>query len=267
MSARILIVEDNPINRELIDYLLRAYGFTTLKALDGGIGLDMARRERPDLILCDIQMPVMDGIEFAHHVKSDPQLRATPLIALTALAMVGDRDRILAEGFDGYITKPVDPTTFVESINRYLKLSLPEPTTPTPATGKSARPAHGRQRILVLDDTPYNLELKRDLLEPHGYEVVTTATVDEAMQAMQATLPDLIVSDVGMAPDGGFEFIRRVKADPRLRTIPFMFLSSTHWDLASRDKGLALGAARYLLRPIDPARVLDEIEACLALPR
>ena len=85
MTARVLIIEDNPINRELIDYLLRAYGFETLKALDGAVGLDMARRERPDLILCDIQMPVMDGIEFAHHVKSDPVLRQTPLIALAML--------------------------------------------------------------------------------------------------------------------------------------------------------------------------------------
>lgn len=263
MTARVLIVEDNPINRELIDYLLSAFGFETLKALDGAIGLDMARRERPDLILCDIQMPVMGGIEFAHHVKSDPMLRQTPLVALTALAMVGDRDRVLAEGFDGYIAKPLDPATFIDSVNAFLDTSqrrsveLPSPPAPAPVPGGA--PA----LILVLDDTPFNLELKRDLLEPHGYEVVTTATPHDALQAARRRRPDLILSDVGMAEGSGFDFIREVKADPLLRDVPFVFLSSTHWDDSARQTGLRLGAVRYLLRPMEPTRLLAEIVACL----
>lgn len=261
MTARVLIVEDNPINRELIDYLLRAHGFETLQALDGAIGLDMARRERPDLILCDIQMPVMDGIEFAHHVKSDPALRHTPLVALTALAMVGDRDRILAEGFDGYIAKPVDPSLFIETVGAFLHL----PATPAPLPPAPPPPELSglRARVLVVDDTPFNLELKRDLLEPHGFEVVTVATADEAFAAAHRQPPDLIISDVGMRQGDGFDFIRRVKADPQLRDIPFVFLSSTHWDESARQTGLQLGAVRYLLRPMEPARLLAEIVACL----
>jgi two-component system, cell cycle response regulator len=262
MTVRVLIVEDNPINRELIDYLLRAHGFETLKALDGAIGLDMARRERPDLILCDIQMPVMDGVEFAHHVKSDPALRATPLIALTALAMVGDRERILAEGFDGFITKPLDPATMVESLNAFLHLPSREATAPPVAASPGAATSN-HTRILVLDDTPYNLELKRDLLEPHGYQVATAASADEAWALAQQQVPDLILSDVGMQTGSGFDFIRRVKADERLRDVPFIFLSSTHWDSASMEAGLRLGAARYLLRPLDPERLLEEITSCL----
>jgi two-component system cell cycle response regulator len=263
VTTRVLIIEDNPINRELIDYLLRAHGFETLKALDGAVGLDMARRERPDLIVCDIQMPVMDGIEFAHHVKSDPLLRTTPLVALTALAMVGDRDRILVEGFDGYITKPIEPSTFVASINQYLQEPLRAPV-PRPATATPARRVDGgKARVLVLDDTPYNLELERDLLAPHGYDVVAVATIDEAWAAMEQQLPDLILSDIGMRVGSGFDFIRRVKADERLRHIPFVFLSSTHWDSASIETGMRLGAARYLLRPLDPERLLDEVADCL----
>jgi len=264
MTLRVLIVEDNPINRELVDYLLRAYGFDTLNALDGAVALDIARRERPDLILCDIQMPVMDGIEFAHHVKSDPALRGTPLVALTALAMVGDRDRIMAEGFDGYIAKPVDPATFIDSVNAFLATPVTRvPVSPPSSPGVHDRAGRMQARILVLDDTPFNLELKRDLLAPHGYEVVTACTANEALEAARRAPPDLIISDVGMREGSGFDFIAQVKADARLRDIPFMFLSSTHWDEQARQKGLGLGAVRYLLRPLEPAALLAEIEACL----
>jgi two-component system cell cycle response regulator len=260
---RVLIIEDNPINRELVDYLLRAHGFETLSALDGAVGLAVARRERPDLILCDVQMPVMDGIEFAHHVKSDPALRHTPLIALTALAMVGDRDRVLAEGFDGYIPKPVDPTTFISILSGLLRLA----ERPAPLPQAAAQPLPGlagqSAHVLVLDDSPFNRELKHDLLEPHGFQVVTVASPDEAIEAARRRPPDLIISDVGMREGSGFDFIRRVKADPTLRDIPFIFLSSTHWDDTSQRTGLALGALRYLLRPMEPARLLAEIVACL----
>lgn len=254
MSARILIIEDHPINRELIDYLLRAHGFETLKAVDGLLGLDIARREKPDLILCDIQMPGIDGVEFARRAKADAELKAIPLVAVTALAMVGDRDRIMAEGFDGYVSKPIEPAEFIGNIAALL---------PAPAQPAAAAPAGQtrRRRVLVHDDTPYNLELKRDLLGPHGYDVVTAATVDEAFRAAVAQRPDLVISDVGAGK--GFELIRRIKADPQLRDVPFVFLTSTDWHESSRQTGLQLGADKYLLRPMEPAQLLAELESCL----
>jgi two-component system cell cycle response regulator len=268
MTVRVLIVEDNPINRELVDYLLRAHGFETFKAMDGAIGLDVARRERPHLILSDIQMPGMDGIEFARELKRDPALRHTPLVALTALAMVGDRDRILAEGFDGYIAKPVDPQTFLETVNGFLEPSLrQEAAAPPRATPVAAPIVAGSALILVLDDMPFNLALKRDLLEPHGFEVQTASTVAQAWELAQARPPDLIISDVGLQGGHGFEFIRRVKADPRLGEIPFIFLSATHWADAAKAEGLRLGALRYLCRPLEPTVLLAEILACLPSPR
>ena len=78
----------------------------------------------PNLIICDVQLPVMDGLEVARHVKSDPVLRTIPLVAVTALAMVGDRDRVLAAGFDGYIAKPINPETFVRTRRDQLKWTL-----------------------------------------------------------------------------------------------------------------------------------------------
>ncbi len=121
MGARILIIEDNPANLELMSYLLGAFGHTVLSAEDGRQGLEAVRREQPDLIICDVQLPEMDGYEVARWLKSDAGLRGTPLIAVTALAMVGDRDRMLAAGFDDYLAKPIDPETFVRQMENFLQ--------------------------------------------------------------------------------------------------------------------------------------------------
>src|SRR6185436_8740413 len=112
MSARILVIEDNPANLDLMTYLLSAFGHTPLTADDGEAGLAVAQSQAPDLIICDVQLPGMDGYEIARWLKSHPQTQAIPLIAVTALAMVGDRDKMLKAGFDGYVAKPIDPETF-----------------------------------------------------------------------------------------------------------------------------------------------------------
>jgi CheY-like chemotaxis protein len=121
MSYRILIIEDNPTNLELMTYLLRAFGHTTLAASDGEEGLEIARHESLDLIICDIQLPKLDGCAFARQLKCHPALRTIPLVAVTALAMVGDRDRVLEAGFDGYLAKPIAPRTFMSQIESFLR--------------------------------------------------------------------------------------------------------------------------------------------------
>ena len=120
MSARILIIEDNPTNLDLMTYLLSAFGYTTFIARDGEEGLEVARQEVPDLIICDVHLPTLDGYEVARWLKSHPQLHRIPLVAVTALAMVGDRSKILASGFDGYIAKPISPETFVQEVEKFL---------------------------------------------------------------------------------------------------------------------------------------------------
>lgn len=120
MNSRILVVEDNPANRSLMEYLLGAYGHQVASANDGAAGVAAARRERPDLILMDLQMPTMNGFEAVHELKADVALARVPVIAVTAFAMVGDRDEILASGFDGYIAKPIAPETFVAQVQAFL---------------------------------------------------------------------------------------------------------------------------------------------------
>ena len=120
MAARVLLIEDNRPSLELMSYLLHAFGHTSLAAYNGLDGLEAIRRERPDLVICDIDLPRLDGYTLAGRAKADPELRGIPLVAVTALAMVGDRDRALRAGFDGYLAKPIEPETFVQEIERYL---------------------------------------------------------------------------------------------------------------------------------------------------
>lgn len=105
---RILVVEDNEKNRLLIRDILHHYGHEVLEAVNGQEGLEMARAHMPDLILMDIQMPVMSGLAAEEALKADPRTRNIKSVALTSFAMVGDRERILASGFDAYMSKPLD---------------------------------------------------------------------------------------------------------------------------------------------------------------
>jgi CheY-like chemotaxis protein len=120
MPASILVVEDNEDNLNLIDYLLRAHGFTPRLARSGTEGLRLALAQRPDVVLLDIRMPGLDGYELAAAIKSTPALERTLVVAVTASAMVGDPERIVAAGFDGYIQKPIDPETFMATLEQFL---------------------------------------------------------------------------------------------------------------------------------------------------
>jgi two-component system cell cycle response regulator DivK len=117
---KVLVVEDNPANMTLATFLLQSAGHTVLSAKDAETGLALARVEQPDLVLMDIQLPGMDGLEETALLKSDPSTRAIPVIALTALAMKGDEQRILAAGCDGYIAKPLAYKEFLATISAQL---------------------------------------------------------------------------------------------------------------------------------------------------
>jgi two-component system cell cycle response regulator DivK len=118
--ATVLVVEDNPANMKLATFLLQSAGHTVLSATDAEAGLTLARDEKPNLILMDIQLPGMDGLTATVLLKGDAATRAIPVIALTALAMKGDEQRIRAAGCDGYIAKPMGYRDFLTTIEAQL---------------------------------------------------------------------------------------------------------------------------------------------------
>lgn len=121
MKPRILVVEDNLASRQLLMEFLSGEECETLSASDGGAALDAARAFRPDVVLLDIQLPVMDGLAVLSAMRRDPGLSRVGIIAVTAYAMQGDREELLRKGFDGYVGKPVDFSVLLNEIDRVLK--------------------------------------------------------------------------------------------------------------------------------------------------
>jgi len=121
MSGKILVVEDNELNRKLLVAVLTYYGYKTLEAGDGSEGVRAAGEHMPDLILMDIQMPVMDGITAVNILKNDPRTLGIKVIALTSFAMKGDRERFMAAGFVDYIAKPINTRELPEIVKKYLE--------------------------------------------------------------------------------------------------------------------------------------------------
>ncbi len=120
MKKTVLIVEDNELNMKLFNDLLEAHGYATLKATHGAEAMELAKSGKPDLILMDIQLPEVSGLEVTQWLKQDPELKSIPIIAVTAFAMKGDEERIREAGCEAYLSKPISISTFIQTVSTYL---------------------------------------------------------------------------------------------------------------------------------------------------
>jgi CheY-like chemotaxis protein len=118
--ARLLLVEDNRVNLELMTYVLTAFGHEVVAVDNGPAALEALRTAPVDLVLCDVHMPGMDGLHLLRELRENATTADLPVVAVTAAAMVGDQERLLAAGFDGYLAKPIDPQTFAQQVQSYL---------------------------------------------------------------------------------------------------------------------------------------------------
>jgi two-component system cell cycle response regulator DivK len=120
IAKTVLIVEDNELNMKLFNDLLEAHGYITIQTRDGMEALKLANERRPDLIVMDIQLPEVSGLDVTRQLKQDPELRSIPVIAVTAFAMKGDEEKIREGGCEDYIAKPISVTKFLETVQKYL---------------------------------------------------------------------------------------------------------------------------------------------------
>jgi CheY-like chemotaxis protein len=120
MNKTILYIEDNEQNMYLVTFILEKHGYQVYSATDGQQGIDLAASLKPDLILLDIQLPLMDGYTVARNLRTNPDLVNIPIVAVTSYAMAGDRDKALSAGCTGYIEKPINPDTFVQQVEIHL---------------------------------------------------------------------------------------------------------------------------------------------------
>jgi len=253
VSARILIIEDNATNMELMVYLLRAFGYTPLSASDGEAGVAAAQRELPDLIISDVHLPKLDGYGVVAALKADPAVRHIPVLAVTALAMVGDREKLLEAGFDGYIGKPIEPDTFVTQIESFLPGAVSSPQKNDMAT------------ILIVDDHVLNREFLMTLLSYGGHRLLEASNGAEGLKMVLAEKPDLVISDILMPNMDGYEFVTRMHEHEETANVPVIFYTATYREREAMAVAQSCGVRWVLPKPSDPEVILQTVQEALGL--
>lgn len=256
-DVSLLLIEDSEPELELMAYLLAAGGYCVMSARNGEVGLELAGREKPDLVVCDVFLPGMDGYAVAKQLKAHPTLRHIPLLAVTTLDHYRSREKLRAAGFDGYIGKPIEPRSFVGQVESFL------PPKGSALRARGAQPARGRRRILVVDDVPQDTERLKAGLEAGGHEIALAPDAAHAAELLARENFDLIISDIHLPEQDGFSFLSSVKANAAQREIPFLFLSASTWSEQNRRLVLNQPQTRCLRLPVAPARLLAEVESSL----
>jgi two-component system, cell cycle response regulator len=248
MPRKILVVEDNEQNRILMRQILMYQGYELLEAADGAAGLGMAREHMPDLILLDLQMPVMGGFAVIRELRNTPELSKLKVIAVTSFAMKGDREKALEAGFDEYVTKPINTRKFVEIVKNFLPDEI--------ATLKKAI-------ILCVDDEPANLKLLENILVPRGYEVISVASGQDALLKIKKLTIDLVLLDLMMPGMDGLQVSRKIKENKKYKNIPIIMLTA-YSGVESYIESLSDEVFAYLHKPFETEELARLIKTALA---
>ncbi len=265
--ARILVVEDSPDIRALIRMLLEPAGHEVLAAADGREGVEAARREWPDLVLMDLSLPVLSGWEAVRQIKSDPVTSHITVLAVTAHAMQGDRDRALAAGCDGFLSKPIDEETFTREVESWLRRAKERTrrdaaSSPEAAPAEDASQQHGR--VLVVDDNPEVADLIRADLAFDGHEVVAVGSLAEVSSLFtQNSQFDLAVVDVMLGKDSGYELTGELIARSG-EYLPVLLVTAGTID---RERGYAAGADDFIGKPIESAELRARARSLIRIGR
>lgn len=264
-----MIVEDTKHNLELMTYLLKAHGHTVVSTSTGEQAAALAAASSPDLIVMDIQLTGhVDGFGAMRQIRSLPGLAEVPIVAVTAYAMHRDRENAISAGFSDYMSKPVDPYAFANDIDQHMptdKRGRPAPiktesTAPRRAELAVCRnmPTEAAASVLVVDDHPTNIELLRCILEPHGYRVNSAATIADAVASLRADRPDLVLSDIHLGLESGFDLWRTLQGNAELASVPFAFTTATAGQL-----DVIPGSVYVIHRPVEPGPLLAKIRELL----
>ncbi|MBU7044862.1 MAG: response regulator [Theionarchaea archaeon] len=249
-QPRILYIEDDPKSRLIVRKLLESAGCTVFEAADGRDGIEKAQTVNPDAILIDIMLPVMNGLEVTRKVKEIEEIADTPIIALTAKAMAGDREQILAAGCDEYLAKPINIPVLLKTLSRVLNKELSLVQQESSPQGMEGHDATATKTFLIVDDTPKNVMILEKVFTAEGYTVLTAPHGKAALEILKDSKVDLIISDIAMPVMDGYRFCYEAMQDPEMRDIHFIFYSSHYSNEDEVDFGLTLGAERYLVRPL-----------------
>jgi two-component system cell cycle response regulator len=261
----VLVVEDNPMNMKLVKDLLHLGKYNVLEACDAKIGIQLSREHRPDLILMDIQLPGMDGLTATRHIRQDSDLKDTPVIALTAHAMLGDDKKAGEAGCDGYISKPIDTRNFLKQVEQFIEIKSNKMKSST-RTG-----THHKNRILIIDNDPLNTKLLVAKLPAHKYKTKIISSWTEIMEVIRSNMeviikeyPDLILMDVMMAEIDSCELTSRLKNNSGTKHIPIIIITPIDGK-DSKAKALEAGADEIINKPVDSIELTSRTSSVIRL--
>jgi DNA-binding response OmpR family regulator/anti-sigma regulatory factor (Ser/Thr protein kinase) len=257
--ARILIAEDSPDIRALVELLLGAEGHQISSVTDGRAAVEAAGRMRPDLVLMDLSLPLLSGWEAARQIRSNPATAGIPIVAVTAHAMQGDRERAIAAGCNGFIAKPINEETFAADVAGFLD------DRPALRAGPSSRfdaRAAEPGRILVVEDQPDVAELFRQDLTADGHEVAIAAGGAEAERLVDEPF-DLAIIDVMLGPDSGYSLAARLKSlSPDY--LPVLLVTGGTID---RERGFRAGADDFIGKPVESVELRARARSLIRVGR
>ncbi|MES2261551.1 MAG: response regulator [Pseudomonadota bacterium] len=264
MAARVLIIEDNQANMDLMVYLLTAFGHTPLSAYDGVHGVELARSALPDLIICDIHLPRLDGYGVVGQLKADAATRAIPVLAASALPVSDGGAALRQAGFDGHLPKSLEPDTLIPSLESFLPPALRsdhQPDAHGEAGGVQPVSPARRARILLLDAAPDNGGVVASILSHFGYTLSVAA--DSAQAAACAGQQfDLLLCDLDTMNDRRAALLESaLRAWPAL---PLLLIRAADDDSVAGDVGERAPAPLRLSHPLEPQQLVDAVERCLA---
>lgn len=268
----ILVIEDNKLNMKLVKTILNLNHFKVIEANTAEKGIQAARELKPAAILMDIQLPGMDGLTATCTLKSDSELCAIPIVALTSYAMEGDKQKALEAGCAGYITKPICTKTFIAEFQEIVSgkdvdihniyVDAPEISNYNSANKRLSN----NPRILIVDDDPMNVKVLTAKLSDQKYDLYSAFGGYECLSMVDEILPDLILLDIMMPKINGYEVTSRLKANPFTRHIPIILITALD-SPEDRNRGFTSGADEFLTKPINKIELMARVSSMLRLKK
>ena len=245
--GRILVVDDSSMMRRALRTILEPLNVDVYEAVDGQMGLEMAFENKFDLIVTDVNMPNMDGVELCRRLKSETPTRGIPVVMVSSFDSDSDIEKGFQVGAAAYISKKEAQAYLFETIAKIMSKST----------------LHSRQTILVVDDSRTIRKIVEEGLAQSGFQVVTAINGKEALNIIKYTKPDLILSDIDMPVMNGFEFCNAVHSSADFASIPFVVMSSNN-DRAHMKRMLQYGAEAYIIKPFNTDQLVILVEKLLS---
>jgi len=247
---KILVIEDNPISSKMIRVALESEGFKVADVADGAAGLKAATAEQPDLILCDLELPDVHGVDLVQRLRALPPVQKIPIVAFSAYLSPLNLEQALQAGFTDCIAKPLEPSRFLPILKSYLPWNVD--ISDWHVDGPT---------IVVADDDPVQLKLLKIRLEQAGFRVVTAQDGAAALELVRQTLPDAVITDVLMPCLDGFRLCQALRQIPAAAKIPILLTSSAYQEEGDRRLAEQAGANALIPRTADFRELLETLRA------